>query len=77
MSFKSETKKLSDTYQAPSITKWLEIIESLGEEGKELEEVLNDPSVSPTAILVALKKRNVEVSRNMIYTWRKALPDEP
>lgn len=77
MGFKDETKKMSDLYQAPSITRWLDIIRDLGEEGKELEECLNDPTISPTAILQALKKRDIVLSRNMIYAWRKALPDEP
>jgi hypothetical protein len=56
----------------PTREKWLQIMKELGEEGAELEEVLNDPKVSPAAIIRVVKARGHFVTRDMVYGWRRA-----
>lgn len=72
MSFKNEVISASNFRRNPTREKWLEIIAELGEEGKELQEVLDDPEMSPIAIVRVVRERGYFVTRDMVYGWRRA-----
>lgn len=72
MGLKDEILNTTTVRRNPTREKWLKIIEELGEEGAELEEVLNDSSVSPSAIIRVVKSRGHFVTRDMVYGWRRS-----
>ena len=47
------------------------------EDEQDLREAIADFTVGPTAIVRALKSRNIIVDRATIYRWREATVNEP
>jgi len=73
MGLKDEVLNTASQRRNPTREKWLQIIQELGKDGKELEEVLNDSSVSPSAIIRVVKARGFFVTRDMVYGWRRTV----
>lgn len=55
-------------------TRWEQVITTLpAEEVADLEEALDDPTISNTAIVQVLKRRGIIVDRQTVSKWRKGL----